>query len=404
MRRAGIIGLLMFGTITAWGQTHQHAAATATGDGQYNPFIVPDNRDGFYVAYVERAGNASNVMLRHSPDGKEFSEPVRANNLEGDATVRNENPPKIAVAPDGNVYVVWANERGRWKGNVRFARSTDGGKTFSPAIALNSDAGAEPAGHAFQSIAVDAKGKIYVAWIDERNKKQSDRGAEIWMSTSEDGGKTFSPDRRILSDVCECCRTTLQVDAAGRVFLSYRTVPPAGPMNRDIVVARSQDGGKTFTPKVVSRDGWELNGCPVVGPSLSIDNAGMLTVVWFIGEGQRAGLYFATSADHGKSFSPRRLLDSEQRIGKHAHAVRLSAGKMLVTWDDSADKSFSVWGVLDAKKGLLRKSDRRDGLLYPIVAINNHVVVVAAMQTATHRIVIFGENLNGAAGAVSSKR
>jgi hypothetical protein len=251
---------------------------------------------------------------------------------------------------------------------------------------------------------VGANGKVYVAWIDERNKKQSDRGAEIWMSTSEDGGKTFSPDRHILSDVCECCRTTLQVGAAGRVFLSYRKVPPAGPMNRDIMVARSEDGGKTFTPTAVSRDGWELNGCPVVGPSLSIDNTGMLTVVWFIGEGQRAGLYFASSSDHGKSFSPRQPLDGEQRMGKHAHAVRLSAGRTLVAWDDAADKSFSVWGVLDAKKGLLRKSDRSEGLLYPIIAINNQIVVVAAMQTATHRVVTFAENLNSAAGAVSSKK
>jgi hypothetical protein len=149
MRQVGLFGLLLFGAITTWGQTHQHAAATATGDGQYNPFIISDNRDGFYLAYVERAGNTSNVMLRHSPDGKAFSAPVRVNDLDGDATVRNENPPKIAVAPNGNVYVCWANERGRWKGNVQFARSTDGGKTFSPAIALNSDAGAEPAGHAF---------------------------------------------------------------------------------------------------------------------------------------------------------------------------------------------------------------------------------------------------------------
>ncbi|MDQ3009156.1 MAG: glycoside hydrolase [Acidobacteriota bacterium] len=404
MWRLFVISVLLVCCTTGSGQTHQHGMTPTTGNGQFNPFVISDNRGGFYLAYIERTNNVCNVMLRYSTDGKTFSAPVRVNDLDGDATVRNENPPKLAFAPNGNVYVSWANERGRWKGNIRFARSTDGGKTFSQAIALNSDAGGEPAGHAFQSIAMDAKGKIYIAWIDERNKKPGDRGAEIWLSTSSDGGKSFSRDRRILSDVCECCRTTLQVDASGRVFLSYRTVPPAGPMNRDIIVARSEDGGKTFTPIVVSQDGWELNGCPVVGPTLTIDAAGTLAVVWFVGDGKRPGLYFTASSDHGKGFSARQLLDGNQRLGKHAHTVRLSNGKTLVAWDDSAEKSFSIWGVLDMRKGLLQKGSEREGILYPVAAVNNQVVVVAGMRAATHEVAIFTEHLNGSSGATSVKR
>lgn len=406
MRPIFVVGLLLLCCAVGFGQTHQHGA-TPLGDGQYNPFIVAgsqNGRGGFYLAYIEQAHDARNVMLRHSTDGKNFSAPVRVNDRAGDATVRNENPPKVAVAPNGDVYVCWANERGRWKGNIRFARSTDGGKTFSQAIALNSDASAEPAGHAFQSIAVDAKGKIYVAWIDERNKKQGDRGAEIWLSTSVDGGKTFSRDRSILSDVCECCRTTLQVDSTGRLFVSYRTVPLIGPMNRDIIVARSEDGGKTFTPSVVSQDGWELNGCPVVGPTLMIDAAGTLTVVWFVGNGQRPGLYFAASSDHGKTFFARQLLDGNQRLGKHAHAVRLGNGKTLVAWDDSAEKSFSVWGVLDARKGLMQKGIEREGILYPIVAVNNQIVLIAGLRAATREVAIFTDSLNESRGTASVKR
>jgi hypothetical protein len=91
-------------------------------------------------------------------------------------------------------------------------------------------------------------------------------------------------------------------------------------------------------------------------------------------------------------------------MGKHAHAVRLSADKTLVAWDDSADKSFTLWGVLDARKGLLQKGAGRDGLLYPIVTVNNQIAVIAAMQPATHQVVTFAENLNSAAGALSSKK
>src|SRR5262245_23252039 len=203
---AALMCLLMAATTRS--QTHDHSTMAA-GDGQFNPFVVSDNHGGFYVVHLERKDGKSNVMLQHSQPGRGFSARVRVNDSPGDAAVRNENPPKVAIGPNNEVYVVWANQRERWKGNIRFARSLDEGKTFAPALNLNSDTSRPPVSRAFESIAVDSKGRIFVAWIDERSKASKDRSAEIWMATSEDRGKTFSRDRRILADVCECCRTTL---------------------------------------------------------------------------------------------------------------------------------------------------------------------------------------------------
>lgn len=371
-------------------QTHQHGSMQ-DGDGRFTPFVAADQRGGFYLVYVERRGGMSNVMLRHSLDGENFSPPVRVNDREGDAAVRNENPPKVIAWGERNVYVCWANERARWKGNVRFARSTDGGKTFSAAITLNSDGAGEPAGHAFQSIAVDRHGRIYVAWIDERNKRKEDRGAEIWLSVSADNGQTFSRDRRAVSDVCECCRTCLQVDEAGNLYLAYRTVPRDGPMYRDILLARSRDGGKTFSRTMVSDDRWEIDGCPIAGPSFSLGKTGGLTMVWFMGGGDRPGLYYAASTDGGKSFSQRRPLDSAQRIGKHAQTGVLPDGRLFVAWDYAADKASSVWGVLDPQKGLLGRSGDHEGVTYPVTATSGKVTVIAGMRAAAHDIVIYVE-------------
>jgi hypothetical protein len=402
-QRMLVIALILIATAMALAQTHQHGA-TATSDGQYNPFIVSDDRGGFYLAYVERANSVSNVMLRHSSDGVNFSAPVRVNDHAGDATVRNENPPKVAVGARGEVYVCWANERGKWKGNIRFARSTDGGKTFSPAITVNSDGAGEPAGHAFQSVAVDRRGRVYVAWIDERNKQKEDRGAESWLAVSTDGGRRFSRDRRILTDVCECCRTNLQIDAAGALYLSYRTVPRSGPMYRDIVIARSQDGGKTFAQTLVSEDRWEINGCPVAGPSFSFDNRGAITAVWFMGGGERPGLYYATSTDGGKNFAPRRLLDPRQKIGKHAHTASLAGGRIFVAWDDADGKTFSAWGVLDPQKYSIRSSDRHEGVAYPVAAANGRIAVIVGMRLATHEIATYTESINATAQTNSTGR
>ncbi len=373
-------------------QVHQHGTMSKE-DGRYNPFVVANPRGGFYLAYVERNKGISNVMLRQSADGKTFSAPVRVNDQLGDASVRNENPPKVVVGPAGQIYVCWANERGRWKGNVRFARSTDGGKTFSPAININSDAALEPAGHAFQSVSVDGEGRIYVTWIDERNKKSTDRGAEIWMSTSTNEGQTFSPDRRILGDVCECCRTHLQIDASGRMFLSYRTVPPSGPMFRDIVLAASQDGGKIFSKTIVNQDGWEVNACPVAGPALSVDAKGRIAIIWFTGGGDRPGLYYASSADHGVSFSPRRLLDPNQKLGKHAQTVVVSQGRMLVAWDDVADTTLTRWGLLDLKDLRLQELGSQEGASFPVVAISKRTALIAAAQLTARELFFRPESL-----------
>lgn len=396
MLRTAVIILLFFCPATA--QTHQHGSS-ASGDGNFNPFLAADNRGGFYLAYVERVNGVSNVMLRHSKDGKTFSDPVRVNDKDGDGVVRNENPPKVVVSPGGDVYVCWANERARWKGDIRFARSVDKGKTFSPAITLNSDAGGEPVGHAFQSLAVDKRGRIYVAWIDERNKRPQDRGAEIWMSASEDGGKTFSPDRKILSDVCECCRSNMQIDAAGRLYLAYRTVPANGPMYRDIVVAKSYDRGKSFSATIVSHDGWDVNACPVSGPALCVDGSGRLTVIWFTGGGARPGLYYASSTDQSKSYSSRRLLDPDQQLGKRAQAIARRDGKIFVAWDDHRAKPVVVWGVIDPGKGTLQKSSTREGASYPTVSANDRVAVVAGVQSEPREIFLQTESLKEAAAS-----
>lgn len=376
--------LLLLCALPGLAQTHQHGVMPATPmvDGQFNPFVTAAAHSGFYLAYIERANNANNVMLRHATDGVHFSAPVRVNDQPGDATVRNENPPKVIVGPQGDVYVCWANERGKWKGNIRFARSTDGGKTFSRALTINSDGATEPVGHAFQSLAVDKQGRIYIAWIDERNKRKDDRGAEIWFAVSTDRGKSFSADRRILTDVCECCRTNLQVDATGQLYLSYRTVPRTGPMFRDIIVARSADGGKTFIPTVVSQDKWEINGCPVAGPSLSVSDKGQVTVAWFMGGTEKPGLYYATSTDRGATFIARQWLPAQKRMGKHVHSAQTTSGEVLLAWDDVAEQPFSRWGVIGKSSSLVSPSEQ-PGITYPVIAINGQQAVIVAMQPAS---------------------
>jgi hypothetical protein len=387
MKPTWLFALILLICGSGYAQTHQHGAMQ-TGDGNFNPFVASGGRGGFYMAFIQRTNGVNNVMFRRSTAGGAFADPIKVSDRDGDGTVRNENPPKVAVSSRGDVYVCWANERARWKGNIRFARSTDGGNSFSPAITINSDGDREPAGHAFQSIAVDQRGRIYIVWIDERAKRPEDRGAEIWISMSDDGGRSFTQDRRILSDVCECCRTAIQVDSAGRVFVSYRLVPRDGPMHRDVVVARSEDRGKSFVSSVVSRDQWEISGCPVAGPALCIDGSNRIAIIWFMGGGDRPGLYYALSTDRGASFSRRRLLDPDQKLGKHASAVSGTDDKILVTWDDSSGKPLTTWGSLDPRTGLLEKLGSSADVTYPVGAAAGDLLLVVGLQNSNRDLFV----------------
>lgn len=361
--------------------SHMHDHAQMPGDGEFNPFVISDAHGGFYAVYIQHKNGKNDVFFQHARAGADFAAAVRVNDVPGDAAVRNENPPKLAVGPDDEIYVAWANERQRWKGNIRFSRSLDGGKTFSPSIYLNTDTSGPLIGRGFETIAVDKRGRIYVAWIDQRDKKGDDHGvAEIWMTESADRGKTFSQDRKIISNVCECCRLTLAFDAGGRMFISYRYVPPSGPMFRDIAVARSDDSGKTFHSAVVNHDGWELDGCPTDGASLSVDDSGRVNVVWFTAAGNTPRQYIASSTDHGASFGRPALLDPAQKLVKHADAVAVGDGLVLAAWDDVNDSSLVKWGIYDLISGTVRVFGSEKNAYYPIVAASGKRMAVIAMQ------------------------
>jgi hypothetical protein len=157
-------------------------------------------------------------------------------------------------------------------------------------------------------------------------------------------------------------------------------------MLRDIALAVSQDGGKSFSKMIVNHDGWEVNACPVAGPALSVSPAGQVGVVWFTGGGERPGLYYASSAGRETSFSPRRLLDPNQKLGKHAQIAVVSQSKMLVAWDDLADATVTRWGLLDLTDLRLQELGSKEGASFPVVAISQQTALIAAAQLGTREL------------------
>lgn len=307
---AALLFLCLCGFVSGCGKTSESgknniftvAAANAS-----NPTIALDKKSAvIYVAYVGKAGEERNVYLARLKNGEEkFSAPVQVNDIAGDAASHSEAPAQVVTGPEGNVYVLWHKDtfqEGRRfpTSNLRFARSSDGGKTFSPAIFVNDDHAGPPASHGFHSIAVAPDGAIYVAWLDGRDKAIA---PAVMVARSMNGGESFEPGVIVARKICPCCRTALTVDREGIVYVVFRNVYPENL--RDMAIARSHDRGQTFSePARIHEDGWVIDGCPHNGPAIDTDTDGNVHLTWYTGKEEGYGVYFAVSSNHGDSFTP----------------------------------------------------------------------------------------------------
>lgn len=225
------------------------------------------------------------VRVRRSDDmGRQFTQSTIVNPIGEALYAEGENRPKIVLGPQGELYVTWSQpQKTPWSGYVRFSRSLDGGTHFDTPRTVHTDKA--DITHRFDSLAVDGKGNIIVAWIDKRDleaAKTSGKpylGAATYYSWSTDRGEHFAPERKIIDQSCECCRIALARAPDGSVDAFFRAI--YGDNIRD----------HAFTPLPIADDKlkvqratftqWHIEGCPHHGPSLAIDAAGTRHAVWF---------------------------------------------------------------------------------------------------------------------------
>lgn len=370
-------------------QTSVRLSSEEADAAEPNIAAAPDGT--LYAVWVEHTrGYAGDLRLAHlDTDGKLIGETVRVNPVAGEAMAWLGDAPTIIVAPDGTVYIGWTRRiatlsEGEHGNDLYLSASRDAGKSFAAPVRVNDDA--KPAAHGMHSLAISADNRIYVAWLDERNPqtfsayandeqrnlpqsqmsarlvkvheggathegkdKQADTSrnnakssghkmegnSEVFTAYSTDGGRSFSTNQRIAINVCPCCKTALAVASDNRVYVGWRQVLPGD--FRHIAVASSINGGKTYSaPSIVSDDRWQIAGCPVSGAALNVIGDGRLRVLWYTaGEAGDAGLYFAESIDHGRTFSPRQLFAAGAMRGT---PVIVGAGNGTVAiWESNTD-------------------------------------------------------------------
>lgn len=186
------------------------------------------------------------------------------------------------------------------------ARSIDKGQSF---VEINKvPPNARALGISDPSLAVDRKGNFYISTIQQ---VPTSNGQESYMGVARsiDGGATFSPSVLISGtgpvDQAFQDKELIVADNTGgpyegNVYMAWTEFDIGGSQ---VLLARSTDGGLTFSKPIVLSDG--RNGVqgatPAVGPN------GEVYVLW-LSFGRTAELKIRKSLDGGVTFEPEKIV------------------------------------------------------------------------------------------------
>jgi len=401
------VGLNVAGVVA--GQSTPVPASLATlavpGASNATPSLTAAGRT-VAAAWIATKDASSNLYLAISNDGgATFSAPRRVNDVDGDAGATPEQPPRVVLSGSSGartLTVVWSKrDTGPMQTRrdvMRMSRSTDGGRTFTPARFTHDPNFSGARG--WESATVGADGAVHVVWLDGRAaaRKIDEHAKQSGMQhkgqpPQEIYHGRLLPDGRIsetliASDVCFCCKTSVAIGARGAVYAAWRHIFP-GSM-RDIAIATSTDGGHSFAPLVrVSEDKWELNGCPEDGPTLAVDQAGVIHIAWATvvndGEPQKA-LFYATSRD-GKTFSARARLPVAATATPGHPQMILTPDGAAIAWDEvvAGDRRVSFARV--SRAGVFSQARILSGdeaAVHPVIVnADGNVLVAWTSRSAT---------------------
>ena len=151
--------------------------------------------------WIDASQNAHVVVLRSLDRGVSWTGPIVAADLlstgtrspDNGATVRDGSIiPEAAVAPNGDVYVVWQDARFGTAGvdSIAISRSSDGGLTWTAPARVNPD----PNIAAFTpSVHVNRDGVVGVMYADFRsNTASAALSTDVWLARSSNGGANWS--------------------------------------------------------------------------------------------------------------------------------------------------------------------------------------------------------------------
>jgi hypothetical protein len=186
----------------------------------------------FTAAALDSYSFDTNVRVNDNPAGTSFETPYSSG--------------AHAMAARGDtVYLVWRSDRlvsGGGNSAIYFAKSVTSGSTWSANVKVNdSDSGA-----VMPALALGKDGTLYASWTDFR-----DITRHIYFAKSTDGGNTFTPAVRVQPATEDKQQfSSIALNDSGNIFIAYEDFRNLATTAKDIYCSRSLNGGSSFVPAV----------------------------------------------------------------------------------------------------------------------------------------------------------
>ena len=258
----------------------------ATSDAPGQASVTVDPREGFVVTWQERDANGTALLYAVlSPEGRER----RRGRIAAGANwfVNWADFPSLVVLDNGDWVTHWL-ERAADSAHaydIRLVRSRDRGRSWDAPITPHVDG--TPTQHGFVSLVPAGGDRVIVVWLDGRRGAsggdEHDAAAHeehedlmTLRSVVLDRSGARSEEGELDDSTCSCCQT----DAAridGRTVVAYRD--RSAEEVRDIAVLSRSASEQWSAPRRLHEDGWRIEGCPVNGPAVAVNDRQLL-VFW----------------------------------------------------------------------------------------------------------------------------
>jgi hypothetical protein len=336
-----VLSLVCLGWAAPAQFSHQERIGLITGD-QWEPAIAADGSGHIFVLYphygeipgCDECRAPAMLLVSSNDNGKTWQAPRLLL-----ASISGQFDAQIVIDPADRhtLYAAWLQAGKR---AVIVAKSIDSGVTWAFTVAARST-------FELDKPVLTVRGpNAYIGFNYED---------EVWVAASADGGRSFTPVRVNNSDRPGWSLLGgAAVDPSGHVYVAWASYAKAGGARGavNLYVAKSTDGGKTWTPTVLDvsaiAPGCASEACSeaFLGAQIAIaaDASGTLYATWSAGSVKQGPqrIYFSSSIDGGETWRPRLSLSATERGAEHAFPaiVAGSAGDVRVAWMDSRNAPY----------------------------------------------------------------
>ncbi len=266
----------------------------------------------------------------------------------------------MAIGQGGSVHVAlgtnaWKLKLPQNEWGFLYAQIESGANEFSPVRNLN-----HKPSEGF-SLAADDKGNVTACWL----------AGKLYANVSHDNGKTFSAaEINPAYDPCNCCTTSAAFAPDGKLAVLYREKTNN---ERDMHLILWDQKSNQSSRNRISTTLWKINACPMTYYSVCPAPGGFVAA-WPTGDDY--DIYFARLDEKGNMLTPGEIR-TPGRAGHRTGVLALSKsdGSALVAWSKDSRLGWQLYDAQGEPSGPSESATNSGDGVAGVVDKNGHFVL-----------------------------